>query len=266
MKSKTSFDGNKSFFSEITHADERVLIVDYEGILAPLSLADGRTAPDPALWELLKDVMQYRTRVITVSRWPACNVASWFGIHQIPEIWGNDGLERLLANGQYTCWELHTPIELLRAIAECELRLEEVGLTNRMNTQLSGVTINWRGLTASQKLNTRVKAYGVLQPLTVAYPALRLVPFDEGFELRLPVPSKADIIQRLLDATPSNIPIAYMGHSTTDEETFRIMNGRGLTVLVRPVARFTAAQVCLSPSDDLPSFLTNWIAASINDL
>jgi len=100
----------------------------------------------------------------------------------------------------------------------------------------------------------------------VTYPALRLVPFEEGLGLRLPVPSKADVMQLLLDTTPPNTPIAYIGHSIADEETFRVLNGRGLTILVRSVPRFIAAQSCLNLSDDLPSFLKDWMAASVSDL
>jgi trehalose-6-phosphatase len=265
MKSKAQVAENRSFFSEVTLADHRVLLLDYEGVLAPLSLNDGRTSPRPEVWDLLKTVMQHHTRVITMSRWPACDVASWFGTEPIPEIWGNDGLERL-CSGEYECGNFQTPVDLLRALAECELRLEEAGLLSRMNAKLSGVTIHWRGLTASEKLDLRLRACRVLQPFTVTYPALRLVAFEEGLELRLPLPSKADIVRRFADATPSGIPIAYLGHSTTDEETFRALNDRGLTILVRSVPRFTAAHVCLRPPNDLIAFLKDWITASRDDL
>jgi trehalose-6-phosphatase len=157
-------------------------------------------------------------------------------------------------------------MELLRAVAECELQLEEVGLNNRMNVKLTGLSITWRGLTASEKLDTRLTAYRVLQPLTARYPALRLVPFEEGLELRLPLASKADVVRRFVDSTSRDVPIAFLGHSTSDEETFRVLSDRGLTVLVRSVPRFTAAQVCLSPTDELLTFLKNWLAASIDDL
>ena len=41
----------------------------------------------------------------------------------------------------------------------------------------------------------------------------------------------------------------------SDEEAFRVLNGRGLTALVRTQYRFTAAQVWLRPPDELIAFL-----------
>jgi trehalose 6-phosphate phosphatase len=43
-----------------------------------------------------------------------------------------------------------------------------------------------------------------------------------------------------------------------DEGAFRVLNGRGLTVLVRPKSRFTAAQMWLRPPAELVGFLSDW--------
>ena len=84
---------------------------------------------------------------------------------------------------------------------------------------------------------------------------MRLVTIEDGFELRLPVASKGDAVRRLLKLTPPKVPLAYLGHGVEDEDLFRAINGRGLTVLVRPVERFTAAQIRLRPPDELVRFL-----------
>jgi trehalose-6-phosphatase len=84
----------------------------------------------------------------------------------------------------------------------------------------------------------------------------------EGIELRLPVASKGDAIRKLVGLTPRDTSIAYLGHSSSDEEVFRTLNGRGLTVLVAPFERFTAAQICLRPPFELARFLQDWIRAT----
>jgi len=55
--------------------------------------------------------------------------------------------------------------------------------------------------------------------------------------------------------------VAYLGDDATDEDAFRILNGRGLTVLVGPKYHFTAAQIWLKPPDELYDFLRSWITA-----
>jgi trehalose-phosphatase len=89
--------------------------------------------------------------------------------------------------------------------------------------------------------------------------------FEQGVELRLRTANKGSAVQSLLKQLRSDFPIAYLGDDCTDEEVFRKLNGRGLTVLVRSVPRFTAAQVCLRPPTDLIQFLKNWILASGGD-
>jgi trehalose-6-phosphatase len=209
----------------------------------------------------MKAIMGCGTRVIVITGRAAHEVASLLGVKPTPEIWGNDGLERLFPDGRYECGDLQTPVEVLKALAECEAKLEREGLKSRIDVKLTGVAVLWRGLTPSEKLDVRIKAYRVLQPLTLLHKGLRLVAMEEGFELRLPVASKADAVQYLIHSTPPGVPIAYMGHSVLDEDLFRTLNGRGLTVLVRSSSRFSAAQVCLKPPDELAAFLKDWVMA-----
>lgn len=254
-----------SFLNEVAHAKDRILLTDYDGTLAPFSLSRGGAFPFPGVCDLLMGMMQCRTRLIVISGRPAHDVASLLPMQPAPEIWGNDGLERLYPDGRYECDDLNVPIDLLRALAESESELEEKGLKSRIEVKLTGLTVHWRGLTPSGKLDIRTAAYRVLQPLNLLFPRLRLVAIEEGLKLRLPVASKGDAVRRLLNLTPPNVPVACLGHSVEDEDLFRVLNGRGLTVLVRPVQRFTAAQIRLRPPDELLRFLEDWISACVGD-
>jgi trehalose-6-phosphatase len=55
--------------------------------------------------------------------------------------------------------------------------------------------------------------------------------------------------------------VAYLGDDSTDESAFQAMQGRGLTILVRPIWRETAAQLWLQPPDELRDFLGLWLKA-----
>ena len=56
-------------------------------------------------------------------------------------------------------------------------------------------------------------------------------------------------------------PVAYLGDDRTDEDAFRQLRGRGLTVLVRDEYRPTAAECWLRPPSELLHFLDAWRAA-----
>jgi len=59
----------------------------------------------------------------------------------------------------------------------------------------------------------------------------------------------------------ADTPAAYLGDDTTDEDAFQAINGLGLSILVRPVWRPTAAQLWLKPPGEVLHLLTRWLEA-----
>jgi trehalose-phosphatase len=145
-------------------------------------------------------------------------------------------------------------------LALAEARLEREGFREHIEVKLAAVALHWRGLPASQILHMRMEAYRILQPLAIA-PDLVLTEFEEGVELRLSLANKGDAVLNLVAELHPDVAIAYLGDDATDEDAFRVLNGRGLSILVGPKHRFTAAQMWLKPPDELIHFLTGWIGA-----
>jgi trehalose-phosphatase len=113
--------------------------------------------------------------------------------------------------------------------------------------------------------NVKMAAYRVLSPLALQSHLL-LAEFEGGVELREPMRGKGDVVRSVLSEHSLDVPVAYLGDDTTDEDAFRVLNGRGLTVLVRPTYRFTAAQTWIRPPEELVQFLTDWVRACGGDL
>lgn len=162
------------------------------------------------------------------------------------------------ADGRYE--EIHVSDDALQVLAQAEAQLEREGLGERIECKLAGVALHWRGLPAAEVLKVWTKAYQVLEPFA-AQPDVVLADFEGGVELRLSSANKGNALRDLISCVDPGIPIAYLGDDATDEDAFRVLNGRGLSVLVGPKRRFTAAQIWIKPPDELVRFLTQWIVA-----
>jgi trehalose-phosphatase len=249
----------KDFLESAAEAAQRVLMIDYDGTVAPFATDRSRAFPYPRVPKLLDVVAKTcSTRVIIITGGPADRIGPLLGLRPSPETWGAYGLERLTADGRHQGVEI--PDETFDALSQAEQLLKENGLEKSLEISPGAVAIHWRGFTAQEILEVRTKAYRILNPLA-AHSGLVVADFDGGVEIRLASASTGDAVRSVLTEIDKDAAIAYLGDDTPDEDAFRILNGRGLTALVRPKYRFTAAQVWLRPPDDLVGFLNAWIAA-----
>jgi trehalose 6-phosphate phosphatase len=251
--------GCTRFLQDVAAAKERVLIVDYDGTIAPFSAHRLRAFPYPGIAESLQQIStSCKTRLIVASGRAAHEVIPLLGMIPPPEIWGTHGAERVYADGRYE--EIEVTQDALEVLLKSETRLEREGLGHLLEVKLAAVAVHWRGLKPAEVLQVRTKAYKVLEPL-VAKSGLVLTDFEDGVEIRLRTANKGSAVQHLLGQLTSDVPVAYLGDDVTDEDAFRVLNDRGLTVLISPKTRFTAAQVWLKPPEELLEFLKAWIRA-----
>jgi trehalose 6-phosphate phosphatase len=246
------------FFAQLTDATQRVLLLDYDGTIAPFSVHRDRAYPYPEVARLIERIMSgCCTRVVFISGRLAREIPLLLGLDPHPEIWGTYGSERLYPDGRYELAHVGDDVE--HAMAEADAWLQEEGLDGLAEMKPGAVAIHWRGLDSRHVEEVKAKAYRVLSPLAFQTNLL-LAEFDGGLELRIRNRSKADAVNTILSEIGDQ-PVAYLGDDRTDEDAFRALRERGLTVLVRPTYRFTAAQVWLRPPDELVQFLTGWIRA-----
>jgi len=241
-----------------------VLLLDYDGTIAPSSAQRHRAFPYPTIPELLDCIMSTcRTRVLLISGRSAREIPPLLGLNPHPEILGIYGIERLHADDRY--FVDHVSDDMQQALAEADVRLWDAGLARSVEIKPGAIAVHWRGLNPPEMENAKTAAYRVLSPLAQQRHLL-LVEFDGGVELREPLRGKGDVVRSVLSEHCLDVPVAYLGADTTDEDAFRVLNGRGLTVLVRPTYRFTAAQTWIRPPEGLVQFLTDWVRACGGDL
>jgi trehalose-6-phosphatase len=101
-KTSIKLSGYARFLQDVAAARDRVLILDYDGTIAPSSAHRLRALPYAGVPELLHQIMtQCSTRLIVASGRAAHEVMSLLGMIPPPEIWGTYGAERVYADGRY---------------------------------------------------------------------------------------------------------------------------------------------------------------------
>jgi len=246
------------FFNRVRHASLRVLLLDYDGTLAPFTPDRTRAFPYREIPELVSKIMRHNTRVVLVSGRAATELLFLSGIQPQPEIWGSHGVERLHPDGAY---EVHTPdLPHRHALHRASRALQECGLKERMEGKPSAVAVHWRGLSADRRAHIEQQVRAVCVPIADDS-GLELLPFDGGLELRAPGRTKGDAVNVVLAEAGKGVAAAYLGDDHTDENAFRAIKGRGLAVLVRSEFRPTIADAWVRPPEELLNFLRDWLSA-----
>jgi trehalose 6-phosphate phosphatase len=248
----------ESFLDELARSRKSVLLLDYDGTLAPFQVERDRAFPYPGVSTLLQDIMNAgRTRVVVITGRRAQEIVPLLGIASPPEILGAYGLQRLKPDG--TCEMPAIDDLVVQALAAASEWLNELGFGNQTELKPGSVAVHWRGLEDS--LATRIRGNALLGWLPIADRAgLTIEEFDGGVEVKMPGFNKGNAVRDLLAEFDSPIPVAYLGDDQADEDAFRVLQNRGLRVLVRREWRQTEADLWLRPPAELVNFLFQWLA------
>jgi trehalose 6-phosphate phosphatase len=247
-----------AFFERVARAPARLLMLDYDGTLAPFHVRPECAVPYPEVNPVLRDIVQSGgTRVVIVSGRPADEVPRLLGMaEQRPEIWGSHGWERLYSDGRRVVEE--PAAEARRALAAAVTAVEAVmPRDSRLEHKLASIALHWRGVPPEAAEDLKRGVANVWTPIAAAG-AVEMLPFDGGLELRTVGCNKQYAVKAILSETAENCAIAYLGDDITDEDAFRAVKTRGVGVLVRPQFRETGADVWIQPPHELVEFMRPW--------
>jgi trehalose 6-phosphate phosphatase len=236
---------------------QKVLLLDYDGTLAPFHVEPDKAVPYPGVREMLnKLVRQPRLRLVMITgRWTK-DLLPLLGLEAGVEIWGSHGLERLWPDGSYEIASMDEAS--LQGLVTADEWVEASGVSGRIEKKPGSVAIHWRGLgeVAVSAIRDRV------QPewkLIAEACGLDLLGFDGGLELRVAARNKGDAVKTILEEMEGPFTIAYFGDDLTDEDAFKALKGRGVGVLVRERWRRTEADIWIQPPEELLAFLAEWM-------
>ncbi|HKA38415.1 MAG TPA: trehalose-phosphatase [Burkholderiales bacterium] len=245
------------FFEQAGSAPARVLMLDYDGTIAPFQLRPELATPYFGVEALLNDIMAaQRSRVIIVTGRPVGDLVPLLNLRRRPELWGAHGWERLLPDGRADRTRPGPEIRRqLREGARRAHRLTRAGA--RVEKKPASVALHWRGTAPPAAAEIEKAVPQMWGPLT-SEGSVELLPMECGAELRARGRNKGHAVKAVLSETPGEAAVAYLGDDATDEDAFSAVKPRGLAVLVRPELRETAADAWIKPPGELLAFLRRW--------
>lgn len=247
------------FFARVEAASERLLLLDYDGTLAPFQVRRDRAVIYPDVEAALTQLIAAdHTRIVIVSGRALADLRPLLTLDPLPELWGTHGFERLTPDGRVM--QLPLPAEIRQRLEQAHALLADTRLHRRLELKPASVAVHWRGCTAAEIGRIRTLIAEHWGPL-VADERLRISEFDGGQELRVVGIDKGRAVRTLIAEHPQ-AAIAYLGDDLTDEDAFRALRGYGLGVLVHVNYRPTAAELWIKPPTELARFLRRWEEAA----
>lgn len=246
------------FFARLRSARERVLLLDYDGTLAPFHVDPRLALPYPNVSNVLRRVAAIPgTRIVIVSGRRIEDLRAPLAMVPHTEVWASHGWE-WVSRGAV---DRHTPSSLAReALARARAAVLPLLVPGtRLETKLASVALHWRGMPA--RAAARIHAAALEAWEAVSEAELVLLPFDNGLEIRARGHDKGDAVRAALATAGEDAACAYLGDDFTDEDAFRAIRPRGLGVLVREQPRKTDADLWLARPHEVTTFLERWAIA-----
>lgn len=238
-----------------------LLLLDYDGTLAPFRLDRHQARPWSGVRELLVSIRrQGRTHMAAITGRPAGEIAPLLGIDPPLEVWGLHGVERLHPDGRRELEQF--PTVAREKLEELRTLLKHDSFGGRFEDKVNAAVMHWRGASPRYAKLIEQKTRALFEPLA-HLGGLELLEFEAGLELRVGR-NKGGAIAAILQEAGRWGPVAFLGDDVTDEPAFRAVNSLGspgLSVLVRRQHRETEANVWLRPPVELRRFLKAWFAA-----
>ena len=257
----------QEFFRKFAGAATSLLLLDYDGTLAPFRVDRFKAVPWAGVRQLLNLIQsRKKTRIEVISGRPGAEIVRLLNLETPPAVWGLHGAERLHPDGRR---EMEPAAEAVRANLDtlrAKLRCDAFG--GLFEEKPNAAVMHWRGMASRKARDIEKRTRALFAPLAQAG-GLQLLEFECGLELRAGR-DKGGAVKAILDdfepepgkTGVAQAPAAYLGDDITDEAAFAAIKGRGLSVLVRRERRKTQADVWLKPPEELRRFLRIWLQAA----
>jgi trehalose-phosphatase len=245
---------------KLRSAPHSLLMLDYDGTLAPFYIDRFRATPYPGVEERLLALSGLsRVRLVLISGRSARELRDLLDPGVRAEIWGSHGRELLKSDGSYELFALG-PVQQA-TLDKIKREMSNLGYQATLEVKPSSVAIHWRSFRPAEQEQIRSSVQTAFARLREKS-GLQLLPFDGGLELRSLDRTKGTAVGQILAQVPDGILAAYLGDDLTDEDAFAAIGSQGYSILVRNEVRASCARFWLRPPEELVAFLDEWIAGA----
>lgn len=260
----------QSFFSTFQPGIKPLLLLDYDGTLAPFRVDRFKARPYTGVREAIARILhQGQTRLVVITGRPAREITLLLRgnppvVDQPIEVWGLHGAERIYPDGRRELEQ--APPLTQRKLDELREYLRHNNLGGEFEDKPNAAVMHWRGASPRTAKFIEQRTRELFEPVA-RMEGLMLLEFEGGLELRVGR-DKGGAIETLIGEAPPGTPVAYIGDDVTDEAAFKALSrvgGPHLSVLMRPAQRETAADVWMRPPSGIRAFLKRWYKALIHE-
>jgi trehalose-phosphatase len=240
----------------VAAAPHRLLMLDYDGTLAPFHDRRGEAQVARGMWD----------RIERIARLCGTTVAVISG-RSLPDLVGLAGGLPVTLVGEHG-WALRRPggrSEEHPVPPECAARLrraaeaaDAAGWGARIERKRASIVLHARGLPPDQA-DALLRAGRAAWRAHAARDDLRLQDIDGGLELRARARDKGMAARDLIASSPVGVLAVFLGDDATDEDAFREVQGAGFGIRVGPAQRATLAGGRLPSVEAVALFLERWV-------
>jgi trehalose 6-phosphate phosphatase len=246
-----------ALWSRAAAVPHRLLLLDYDGTLAPFRVRRDEARPLPGIARLVGRIAaRGGTTVAVISGRPLAQLIGLVGLLPVVLV-GEHGWESRLPDGRIERHALPDAIAARLEQAAGEAVAADLG--GRVETKRGALVLHTRGLAATQAEEVVREGRRVWEP-AAGYGGLRLDVIDGGLELRARSRDKGTAVRDLVAAAPAGALVVYLGDDVTDEDAFREAGrGGGFGIRVGTEDRRSLASGRLPSVEAVETFLERWL-------
>jgi trehalose-phosphatase len=238
----------------VSLASHRLLMLDYDGTLAPFRAVRTAAKPLPASRRIMQRMARRRhTTIAVVSGRPVREIETLLG--QFPGmVVGEHGWEHREPGAPLVCAPLPPPA--VAALDEASRRATEAGWGERLERKRSAVVLHTRSLAPAPATALQTRCLRMWRDLADSA-AVRMDRTNGGVELRARGRDKGTAVLSMMSRMPPGTLGVFVGDDVSDEDAFDVVRewGFGVRVGRREGSR---AMAWLESHASVPEFLVTW--------
>jgi trehalose-phosphatase len=258
-RTRIEVEGIPEFWDVVTAAEQRCLVLDYDGTLAPFREDRMRAFPLEGIRELLIEIRDTgKTHLAMMTGRPLDELLALLGDLDVP-MSGSQGTEFRFPDGTT---QTHLPDEVQESrLVRGEKEARALAPDYRVERKTASVAVHTRGMSELDAARIEDALCGVWSADAEEH-ELECRRFCGGLELRIKGIDKGTALRTLLNTREGKTLCVYVGDDDTDEDAFEVVREHGFGIKVGSQEDPTAATGKLPGPEAVREFLIRWLATT----